>query len=361
MKNDTQYEIMLDAILTKGKLKEDRTGTGTLSLFGYELRYKLWENIPVVTTKEVHLKSIVTELLWFIRGESNATWLQERGCKIWDAWAEPEDVFKDIKLENPERVELAAELSKTTTSDIRNKLSFMSEEQGHSWLTSHDVPTHKKVLVNKKGDLGPVYGKQWRAWPASDGKSIDQLKRVLDDLNHNPDSRRIIISAWNVSELDKMALAPCHALFQFYSETLSVAERKERMGFGIGTKAYLKDATELDLDNLGIPKRALSCKLFQRSADVFLGVPFNIASYSILVAMVAQQTNHLLGDFIWSGGDCHIYTNHIEQCKLQLTRTPYPFPKIQLNKANSIDAYTNDDIKFLDYVHHPKIIGKVSK
>lgn len=262
-----QYEDLLAEVLENGATKGDRTGTGTLSLFGKQLRYDLaTEGFPRITTKFVAMKAVKGELLWFLRGDTNIRWLQEQGITIWDEWAD------------------------------------------------------------ENGDLGPVYGYQWRSWPAPNGAHIDQIQQVVDTLRNNPDSRRIIVSAWNVAELEKMALMPCHAFFQFY-----VADGK------------------------------LSCQLYQRSADLFLGVPFNIASYSLLTHMVAQQCDLEVGEFVWTGGDCHIYTNHIEQVKEQISRTPYPFPKLELKKAPSIFSYQMDDIRASEgYQHHPAIKAPVA-
>ncbi|MFF1408878.1 thymidylate synthase [Streptomyces sp. NPDC058289] len=262
---DTQYEDLLKLVLTSGTAKADRTGTGTRSVFGHQLRYDLSQGFPLVTTKKVHLKSIVYELLWFLRGESNVGWLREHGVTIWDEWAD------------------------------------------------------------ENGDLGPVYGAQWRSWPTPDGQHIDQITEVLDTLRRDPDSRRMIVSAWNVSELSKMALAPCHAFFQFY-----VADGK------------------------------LSCQLYQRSADLFLGVPFNIASYALLTHMVAQQAGLEPGDFIWTGGDCHIYDNHVEQVTEQISRTPFEFPELKLHRADSLFDYAFGDVKVAGYQHHPAIKAPVA-
>ncbi|MBV7294771.1 thymidylate synthase [Corynebacterium sp. TAE3-ERU12] len=261
----TPYEDLLREILETGSAKGDRTGTGTRSLFGRQIRYDLEQGFPLITTKKVHLKSIIWELLWFMQGNTNKTWLNERGVTIWDEWADPD------------------------------------------------------------GDLGPIYGKQWRSWPTADGDTIDQLANALELLRTDPDSRRIIISAWNVGQLQDMALPPCHLLFQFY-----VADGK------------------------------LSCQLYQRSADMFLGVPFNIASYSLLTHMMAQQAGLGVGEFIWTGGDCHIYDNHVEQCELQLSRQPRPYPQLQLNKADSLFSYDFDDVEVIGYDPHPGIRAKVA-
>ncbi|MBU3061427.1 thymidylate synthase [Nocardia sp. NEAU-G5] len=262
---DTQYEDLLCLVLDSGSEKSDRTGTGTRSIFGHQLRYDLAASFPLITTKRVHLKSIVYELLWFLRGDSNVGWLREHGVTIWDEWAAPD------------------------------------------------------------GELGPVYGVQWRSWPSPDGTHIDQISQVLETLRSNPDSRRMIVSAWNVADLDRMALAPCHAFFQFY-----------------------------------VARGRLSCQLYQRSADLFLGVPFNIASYALLTAMVAQQTGLEPGDFIWTGGDCHIYDNHVDQVREQLTRDPYPFPRLRLRPAPSLFEYAYEDVEVLGYQHHPAIKAPVA-
>jgi thymidylate synthase len=261
----TPYEDLLRHVLEHGTVKADRTGTGTRSVFGHQLRYDLSEGFPLVTTKRVHLKSIVYELLWFLRGDSNVRWLQEHGVSIWDEWAGPD------------------------------------------------------------GELGPVYGVQWRSWPTPDGGHVDQIAQVVDQLRTNPDSRRIIVSAWNVGEIPQMALPPCHTFFQFY-----VADGR------------------------------LSCQLYQRSADLFLGVPFNIASYALLTHMVAQQAGLEVGDFVWTGGDCHIYDNHEEQVRTQLAREPYPYPTLRLRQAPSMFDYTFEDVEIVGYQHHPAIKAPVA-
>lgn len=353
---DTQYEDFMRHVLNTGKLKADRTGTGTYSIFGHELRYKLWQAFPLITTKSVHMKSIILELLWFLRGDSNATWLQERGCSIWNEWALAADETKTVPVYGYDRAVIAATRQGVTVQEMQRILTIKDNEEpegGRKWLDSIGVPSELTEVVRAKGDLGPVYGVQWRSWPTPDGNHIDQIQQVIDQLTTNPDSRRIIVSAWNVADLDKMALHPCHAFFQFYSEPLTLDERRERSGF--------LTASEAELDDMGIASRALSCKLYQRSADIFLGVPFNIASYAMLTMMIAQQTNHMLGDFIWSGGDCHIYTNHVEQCKEQISRTPYAFPQMALQKRESIDSYQFDDFVVLNYQHHPKIAAPVAK
>lgn len=261
----TPYEDLLRKILAEGSHKDDRTGTGTTSLFGAQMRFNLADSFPLITTKKVAFKSVVGELLWFLRGDSNIAYLHENKVTIWDEWAD------------------------------------------------------------ENGDLGPVYGVQWRSWPTPDGHHIDQIAQVIETLKNNPDSRRNIVSAWNVAEIENMALPPCHLLFQLY-----VADGK------------------------------LSCQLYQRSADMFLGVPFNIASYSLLTHMLAQQTGLDVGEFIWTGGDCHIYDNHREQVELQLSREPRPYPQLKLNKADSIDSYTFSDVAVEGYDPHPTIRAEVA-
>ena len=268
----SQYEDFMRHVRDHGVAKSDRTGTGTKSVFGYQMRFDLGEGFPLVTTKKVHLRSIVLELLWFLRGDSNARWLQERDVTIWNEWADAD------------------------------------------------------------GNLGPVYGVQWRSWPTPDGGHVDQIARVVDQLRSDPDSRRIIVSAWNVAALPEMALLPCHAFFQSY-----VAPA------GDG----------------GRPK--LSCQLYQRSADIFLGVPFNIASYALLTHMLAQQCDLDVGDFVWAGGDCHIYSNHAEQVELQLSRQPFPYPRLEiLRRPPSVFDYAFEDFAVVDYQHHPAIKAPVA-
>jgi len=260
------YLDLLKKILTEGAEKTDRTGTGTVSLFGQQMRFDLRKGFPLVTTKKVHLKSIIVELLWFLRGDTNIQFLHDHQVTIWDEWAD------------------------------------------------------------EKGDLGPVYGKQWRSWTASDGRTIDQLDEVMKAIRTSPDSRRLIVSAWNPGELDKMALAPCHALFQFY-----------------------------------VANGELSCQLYQRSADMFLGVPFNIASYALLVHIVAQQCDLKPAEFIWTGGDCHIYLNHLDQVRQQLQREPYPLPELKIHrKPAGLADYTLEDFEIINYVSHPAIKAPVA-
>ena len=267
----TPYEDLLREILETGVHKPDRTGTGTRSVFGRQIRFDLADSFPLLTTKRVHFRSLALELLWFLRGDSNVRWLQERGVSIWDEWAD------------------------------------------------------------ENGELGPVYGVQWRSWPTPGGGSIDQIAKVVEQIRTNPDSRRHVVTAWNPAEVDEMALPPCHALFQFYVEPAE--------------------------DGPG----RLSCQLYQRSADMFLGVPFNIASYALLTVMVAQQTDLVPGEFVWTGGDCHVYDNHVEQVREQLSRTPYPYPRLRLaRRPGSLFDYAYEDFQVLDYRHHPAISAPVA-
>lgn len=261
-----QYLQFLQHILNTGEKKTDRTGTGTISTFGYQMRFDLEHSFPLVTTKKIHLKSVIHELLWFIQGNTNTAYLNQHGVTIWNEWADA------------------------------------------------------------NGDLGPVYGKQWRQWPTTDGKEIDQLMQVIQQIKTTPDSRRIIVSAWNVGELDKMALAPCHALFQFY-----------------------------------VSNGKLSCQLYQRSADAFLGVPFNIASYALLTCMIAEQCNLGVKEFIWTGGDCHIYSNHLEQVALQLSRTPHALPQLKFKrKPASLFDYQFEDFEIVNYEAHAGIKAPIA-
>ena len=261
-----EYLDFLRHIREHGTPKEDRTGTGTVSVFGYQMRFGLSAGFPLVTTKKLHLRSIIYELLWFLRGDTNVKFLHEHDVSIWDEWAD------------------------------------------------------------ESGELGPIYGKQWRSWPTRDGGQIDQLSQVVEQLKCNPNSRRIIVSAWNVGELDRMALLPCHALFQFY-----------------------------------VAQGRLSCQLYQRSADALLGVPFNIASYALLTHMVAQQSDLAVGDLVWTGGDCHLYLNHLEQADLQLSRTPFPLPQIKvLRRPPSLFDYQYEDFDIVDYRYHAAIRAPIA-
>lgn len=261
-----QYLDLLQHVLEHGVAKDDRTGTGTRSVFGYQMRFHLDDGFPLLTTKKLHLRSIIYELLWFLRGDTNVKYLHDHGVSIWDEWAGPD------------------------------------------------------------GELGPIYGHQWRSWGTADGRHVDQISGLIEEIRHNPDSRRLLVSAWNVGELEQMHLPPCHILFQFY-----------------------------------VSEGRLSCQLYQRSADIFLGVPFNIASYALFTMMVAQACGLGYGDFVHTLGDAHIYNNHVEQCRLQLTREPRPLPRMELNPAKrSIFDFDYDDFKLVGYDPHPHIKGEVS-
>lgn len=337
-----QYLQLMESVLSFGHEKKDRTGTGTLSMFGAQMRFDLTEGFPLVTTKKVHLRSIIHELLWFLKGDTNIGYLKDNNVSIWDEWAD------------------------------------------------------------ENGDLGPVYGKQWREWmdyrvigednaeqaallkkagykffgsetgvaleePDIWVRKTDQISKVIDQLRNDPDNRRIIVSAWNVGELDQMALAPCHSFFQFYTRELTLYERalaaKEK-----GTEDYYLNLNEkhqeqlqYEFDELAVPRRGLSCQLYQRSADVFLGVPFNIASYALLTEMVAQQVNMVAEEFVWTGGDTHLYSNHLEQARLQLTRDPHPLPRLKFKrKPESIFDYQFEDFEIEGYVSHDAIKAPVA-
>ncbi|AXF51383.1 putative thymidylate synthase [Erwinia phage Wellington] len=337
-----QYLQLMESVLSFGHEKKDRTGTGTRSLFGAQMRFDLTEGFPLVTTKKVHLRSIIHELLWFLKGDTNIGYLKDNNVSIWDEWAD------------------------------------------------------------ENGDLGPVYGKQWREWmdyrvigednaeqaallkkagykffgsetgvaleePDIWVRKTDQISKVIDQLRNDPDNRRIIVSAWNVGELDQMALAPCHSFFQFYTRELTLYERalaaKEK-----GTEDYYLNLNEkhqeqlhYEFDELAVPRRGLSCQLYQRSADVFLGVPFNIASYALLTEMIAQQVNMVAEEFVWTGGDTHLYSNHLEQARLQLTRDPHPLPRLKIKrKPDSIFDYQFEDFEVEGYVSHDAIKAPVA-
>lgn len=334
-----QYQDLMAEVFAKGTPKKDRTGTGTLSIFGHQMRFNLQEGFPLVTTKRCHLRSIIHELLWFLKGDTNVKYLNDNGVTIWDEWK------------------------------------------------------------NKDGDLGPVYGKQWRAWTAHDEvhtgnkkiiaemeedgweeagyreasmlltKDIDQIAKVMDQLKNDPDNRRIIVSAWNVADLDDMALAPCHAFFQFYTREMSLDERVQwaeendnELWSDYIHATFVDENTRLGwLDKAGVPTRKLSCQLYQRSADVFLGVPFNIASYALLIHMFAQQANMAVGDFVWTGGDVHLYSNHLEQARTQLGRTPRALPKLIIKrKPDSIFDYKFEDFELENYNPHESIKAPVA-
>ena len=323
-----QFLDLVRHVMHNGTEKTDRTGTGTRSVFGYQMRFDLNEGFPLVTTKKTHVRSIIHELLWFLMGDTNVKYLQDNGVTIWNEWAPTEDVVRNYTLSNYLRVAEAVNKSlwQGTIEELQAKLNAMSEEAAHAYLDDLGVPRGGSTVVKLKGDLGPVYGKQWRSWPTPDGGYIDQMVRVVNDLKNNPDSRRIIVSAWNVGELDKMALAPCHAFFQFY-----VANGK------------------------------LSCQLYQRSADCFLGAPFNIASYALLTHMLAQQCDLEVGEFVWTGGDVHIYSNHFEQVETLLQREPKALPKLHFKRRpESLFDYKYEDFVITGYDPHPPIKAPVA-
>lgn len=319
-----QFLDLVRHVMVNGVEKSDRTGTGTRSVFGYQMRFDLNEGFPLVTTKKTHERSIIHELLWFLMGDTNIKYLQDNGVKIWDEWAVPECRYEPI---TPfDRYDL---MERDYPEEFEEYLTWSphkSEEEKVAWCVERGVPVASKVKNDNAGDLGPVYGKQWRSWPTPDGGYIDQMVRVVNDLKNTPDSRRIIVSAWNVGELDKMALAPCHAFFQFY-----VANGK------------------------------LSCQLYQRSCDVFLGLPFNIASYALLTHMLAQQCDLEVGEFIWTGGDVHIYSNHFEQVETLLQREPKALPTLRFaRRPDSLFDYKYEDFIINGYDPHPPIKAPVA-
>lgn len=312
---NNQYETLLQHVLVHGRPKTDRTGTGTREVFGAQMRFNLQHGFPVVTTKKVHLKSVIAELLWFLSGSTNVKDLQAMGCTIWDEWA------------------------------------------------------------REDGSLGPVYGEQWRNWQDCNGGYIDQIQQLVDGLRADPFSRRHIVNAWNVGGIPEMALAPCHCLFQFEVSECTTGERITHLDNTDGPATWNAVADNLRkehgevrgepidraLDAMGVPRLRLSCQLYQRSADMFLGVPFNIASYALLTHMVAQQVNMAVGDFVWTGGCVHIYDNHLQQVQTQLSRQPYSYPTLRIKrKPASIFDYEPDDFEVIDYKHHPAIKAPVA-
>lgn len=366
-----QYHELLQQILNTGHQKGDRTGTGTLSCFGPQMRFDLRDGFPLVTTKKVHLRSIIHELLWFLKGDTNTKYLTDNGVTIWNEWALPEDQYIEVPFSNAERIDEAISGGhwKEHRGMLREKLNILGEEAGHAFLDEIGVPRTYRVLSKKAGDLGPVYGKQWRDWVGPDGKHHDQISKVIDQLRNNPDSRRIIVSAWNVGELDQMALEPCHSFFQFYTRELSLEERLQwaeendnELWSDYVHGTFVDEKIRLGwLDKSNVPTRMLSCQLYQRSADMFLGVPFNIASYALLIHMVAQQVNMVVGEFVWTGGDVHIYSNHMEQVKEQLTRKPKALPTLVIKrKPDSIFDYKFEDFELQNYESWPAIKAPVA-
>ncbi len=404
-----QYLDMLQHIRTNGKYKLDRTGVGCYSVFGYQLRFNLQEGFPLVTTKKLYHRAIVHELLWFLRGSTDNKELEAVNVKIWDDWAQKEDDFEMVRLSEYDRVVAGAELHGLTTIELQDritngwreaastaKVAAMGRDEkmqsclefGHALLDEMNVPRERKRIIKARGELGPIYGKQWRSWRGADGRVHDQIANAIELLKTDPASRRNVISAWNVGELDQMHLNPCHALFQFYAEELTSDERVDLYNAKVNQEraAYEKDRDVLDfemirwafqakgtntawtgetigelLDSNQIPKHRLSCQLYQRSADSFLGVPFNIASYALLTHMIAQVCNMAVGDFVHTFGDLHIYANHLEQVELQLSREPLPLPKLELNASIAdINDFTFDDIKIVGYESHPAIKADVA-
>lgn len=297
-----QYQALLKHILEKGEKRDDRTGTGTIGVFGYQMRFDLNEGFPLVTTKKVHLKSIIHELLWFLKGETNIQYLCENKVRIWDDWP-----F--------EKYQKSSEYEGETIQEFAQKIA--SDEK----------------FADQWGDLGPVYGSQWRCWPDGSGGQIDQITNLIDQIKNNPNSRRLIVNAWNVADISQMTLPPCHTMFQFY-----VGQPRQEGG-----------------------RRTLSCQLYQRSADTFLGVPFNIASYALFTMMIAQVCDLDLGDFVHTFGDAHIYSNHMEQVDLQLSREPLPLPSMHINPdVKDIFSFKYEDFELKNYESHPAIRGQVA-
>lgn len=373
-----QYHGLLREVLATGAVKNDRTGTGTTSIFGPQMRFDLRDGFPLVTTKKVHLRSIIHELLWFLNGDTNIKYLNDNNVTIWDEWARDETRSVPCVYTVEERAAILRQRSSIDgkTTDWYNEweaalLEGDDDEEKMAVLDSQNVPREGFRDITTSGELGPVYGKQWRDWVGPDGAHHDQITTVIKQLREDPDNRRIIVSAWNVGELGKMALAPCHAFYQFYTRELSVDERLNWMEDNCPEKfkgiRFSNDIINNDtlihavMDSEGVPARILSCQLYQRSADMFLGVPFNIASYALLIHMVAQQVNMVPGEFVWTGGDTHIYSNHMEQVKEQLTRDPRPLPSLKiLRKPDSIFDYKFEDFELTGYDPHPAIKAPVA-
>lgn len=320
---DFAYLRLLEEALEKGTAKNDRTGTGTRSVFGRQLRFDLFPRFPLLTTKKVYWRGVVEELLWFLRGETNARVLEARGVNIWSPWVRETHLGRD----------------------------------------SFNAVDHLQA-----GELGPIYGKQWRSWGTAEGWEIDQLAGVLDQLQEDPDSRRHIVSAWNVGELEDMALAPCHLLFQFYVRPLSKGEREVLYDQGqLSThgRVWVNKHTPRELDDLGVPRSALDCQVYQRSADIFIGLPFNIASYGLLTHLVARHVGMAPGELVWTGGDCHLYSNHFEQAGEQLSREPLPAPRLRWNTEETdifrAAVLTQPELVELEgYNPHPAIRAEVA-
>ena len=420
-----EYLDLLADVHEQGRYKHDRTKVGCYSVFGRQIRFDLSKGFPMVTTKKLHLRSIIHELLWFLKGDTNIAYLTENGVRIWDEWAQPQDETIEMFYSDHERARLYGELLGVSTEEAIDKLNkawavhrqdvearanatlhFTISDQlthGHKLLDAAGIPRSHHKVIKAKGDLGPIYGEQWRSWKDIDGRTHDQITNAIELLRKDPASRRNVVSAWNVGQLDQMHLNPCHALFQFYAEELTMAERitlyiDKQYPAGMSAAQYNADhlltlakryemadiqavaaarvtdspalldevAQQRELINTilaehKIPVHRLSCQLYQRSADIFLGVPFNIASYALLTHMVAHVVGMAPGDFVHTFGDLHVYSNHIDQIELQMTREPLPLPKLLLNPdVKDIFDFTIDDIKIVGYESHPAIKGDVA-
>lgn len=420
-----QYLDLLQDVHDHGRYKLDRTKVGCHSVFGRQMRFNLADGFPMCTTKKLHLRSIIHELLWFLKGDTNIAYLTENGVRIWDEWAQKEDLVEKVLLNDNERCLLYAEHLDITFHEAQQKLTdaYLADRKkveaetgtavgydpsiflkiGHKVMDDAGISTHRDVLIKPKGALGPIYGEQWRSWKDIDGRTHDQITNAIELLRKDPASRRNVVSAWNVGQLDQMHLNPCHALFQFYAEELTMAERitlyiEKQYPAGLSAAQYNADhlltlakryemadiqavaaamvsddttladevAQQRELINTilaehKIPVHRLSCQLYQRSADIFLGVPFNIASYALLTHMVAHVVGMAPGDFVHTFGDLHVYSNHIDQIELQMSRDPLPLPKLLLNPdVKDIFDFTIDDIKIVGYESHPAIKGDVA-
>lgn len=410
-----QYLDLLRDIMADGNTRGDRTGTGTRSVFGRQMRFDLAEGFPMVTTKKLHLRAIIHELLWFIAGDTNNESLRANKVSIWDEWALDEDITRTLPIPDAQRAELLMDKLGVSWDRVQSMLddADLAARLAPDWngdrraggkklLAEHEISETREVVVIKKGELGPVYGRQWRSWRGPKGEVIDQLAQVIRDLKKNPWSRRHIVTAWNPADMPdesispienvkqgKMALAACHCLFQFYVRMMTPLERinfhAERApdwapvrdmlatsGAGCTMNDYnnawfdalteeQQASIEQELNALSVPDKKLDCQLYQRSCDTFLGVPFNIASYALLTHMVAQVCGMAPGEFVWTGGDVHIYKNHFEQVEEQLKRDPLPLPRLKLNPAiKDIDGFRFEDIEVVGYQSRAKIAAPIS-
>lgn len=407
-----EYLDLLRDVHAHGRYKLDRTKVGCHSVFGRQMRFNLADGFPMCTTKKLHLRSIIHELLWFLKGDTNIAYLTENGVRIWDEWAQPQDETVTVAYTDHERaLEYGKVLGLSRIDDIERHINLSysatlgahdpfvagdARRHGYKLMELAGIKTGYEKVIKAKGDLGPIYGEQWRSWKDIDGRTHDQITNAIELLRRDPASRRNVVSAWNVGQLDKMHLNPCHALFQFYAEELTLKERvtlyiAKQYPEGISAAQYNADhllglvkeqenyeatahqsfCATMEIANLQlieaileehkIPMHRLSCQLYQRSADIFLGVPFNIASYALLTHMVAHVVGMAPGDFVHTFGDLHVYSNHIEQIELQMTRDPMPLPKLLLNPdVKDIFDFTIDDIKIVGYESHPAIKGDVA-